>query len=120
MARDEAEVHPFFFHARFEAKTLFQKLDERFEPRLYLVGFSLEKGKGIGVGPQGTPFRPEDFRGVEARVAELEPLDPESQVTRLPDPVHGWTDAHEQREQATRRRIRRNALTKAATEAANA
>lgn len=53
-------------------------------------------------------------------MAEREPLDPESQVVRMPDPVDGWTDAHEQREQAIRRRIRWTALRKAVTEAANA
>src|SRR5262249_56822304 len=87
MASDEAEAHPFFIHARFEAKTLFQKLDARFEPCIHLVGFPLEKGKRIVLGPQGTPFRPEDFRGVEVRVAELEPLDPESQIVRCADPI---------------------------------
>ena len=119
MAHDEPEDHPFFFHARLEAKTIFQKLDYRFNPSLHLVGFPLEKGKCIVVGPQGTPFRPDDFRRVEARVAELVPLNPESQVTRMPDPVHGWTDAHEKREQAIMRRIRWTALTKATTEAAS-
>jgi hypothetical protein len=119
VARDKDKIHPFFFHARFEVKTLLQKLDARFEPRIDLVGFPLEKGMEVATPLTDSPFRPDDFRGVEARVAELIPLDPESQVVRMPDPGHGWTDAHEQREQAILKRIRRSALRTATSEAVN-
>jgi hypothetical protein len=78
-------VHPFIWHARFEAKSIFQRLDPPFEPQLSLVGFRVTERRGeppIGVGPDGTPFRPEAFAGVRARAAAYAEQDPEGEGIR--------------------------------------
>jgi hypothetical protein len=106
-------VSSFIFNARFEAKTIFEKLDPRFEPRLFLVGFRTTEKKGepsIGVGPDGTPFRPEAFANVQAQAAVYESEDPENGSF--------WTDDGMQRNKE--RQIRFRALRKATLEAVEA
>ncbi len=103
----------FIFNAQFEAKTILQKLDPRFEPRLYLVGFRVSEKKGepsIGVGPDGTPFRPEAFANVRARAAVYEREDPENGSF--------WTDEGMQRNKEMQIGFR--ALRKATLEAVEA
>jgi DisA bacterial checkpoint controller nucleotide-binding len=112
-------LHPFVFHADVEARAIFQKLDPRFEPRISFVGIPIDPKEKIGVGPQGTPFRADDFTGVPARAEKLEQEDPESQSRWMPDPTHGWTEAHEELQKSKERKIRCRALCRALTEAAN-
>jgi hypothetical protein len=112
-------VHPFIHRARVEAKDILQKLDERFEPKVYLVSFPLEPkdSSKIGLGPEDTPFRHADFGNVLARAAEVEAKDPEHGFVWMPDPVAGWTPAHEQLEKNKKRKMRCRALCHAVTEA---
>jgi hypothetical protein len=103
----------FIFNAQFEAKAIFQKLDPRFEPRLFLVGFRVTEKKGepgIGVGPDGTPFRPEGFAYVKTQAAVYESEDPENGSF--------WTDDGMQRRKELQIRFR--ALHKATLEAVEA
>jgi DisA bacterial checkpoint controller nucleotide-binding len=106
-------VHSFILNARFEAKSIFQKLDPRFEPRLFLVGFRIKEKRGepsVGVGPDGTPFRPEAFADVRARAAAYANQDPEGGGF--------WTDDGMQR--GKEQRIRYRALRKFTQEAVDA
>jgi DisA bacterial checkpoint controller nucleotide-binding len=100
----------FIFNARFDAKSIFEKLDPRFDPRLFVVGFRTAEKKGepsIAVGPEGTPFRPEAFAHVKKQAAVYERDDPEN------DSV--WSDDGMQRRKDLRISLR--ALRKATLEA---
>ncbi|MBY0231775.1 MAG: diadenylate cyclase [Gemmataceae bacterium] len=103
----------FVFNARFEAKTIFQQLDPRFEPRLFFVGFPIS-GKSarssVAVGPDGTPFRPEAFASVRRQAEAYEKADPENGSY--------WTD--EGMQQRKELQIRLRALRKATQEAVEA
>jgi hypothetical protein len=113
-------VQPFIFNAQFEAETIFQKLDPRFEPLVSVVGIPKDsKRKKIGVGPKNTPFQPDSFRNVFSRASQLEQEDPESESRWMPDPTHGWTEAHERLQKAKERKIRVRALRRAMIEALN-
>ncbi len=115
-------MYPFILKSRSEAKELLQKLDARFDPRVFLVLFPLEpKDKTtIRVGPEDSPFRHADFSNVLARAAELEQKAPEQGLVWLPDPEHGWTSEHERLQKNKERTIWCRALCQAVTEAANA
>jgi DNA integrity scanning protein DisA with diadenylate cyclase activity len=115
-------LHPFIDRLRSEAKDILQRLDARFDPRVFLVSFPLEPKDetSIGLGPEDTPFRHADFSNVWSRAAELEAQDPEQQSVWLPDPVAGWTPAHERLQKNKERKMRCRALCQAVTEAVNA
>ncbi len=93
----EDDVSNFIFYAQIEAKTIFQKLDARFDPQMFLVGFTISEKRGeswIQVGPDGTPFRPEAFVHVRSQAAVYEKEDPENESY--------WTDDEMQRERSCR------------------
>jgi hypothetical protein len=114
-------VHPFVFNSRFEAKTILQKLDARFDPRVFFVAFPLAKGKSlVGVGPEDTPFRPANFSNVLSRMTEFEKEDPEYGSYWAPDPTHGWTPSHERLQNSKVRKIRTRAFRKALSGAVDA
>jgi hypothetical protein len=103
----------FIFNARFEAKSIFQKLDPRFDPRLFLVGFRVSEKKGeplIAVGPDGTPFRPEAFAYVKKQAA----------IYRSEDPENGSYWGDDGMQQRKELQIRFRALRKATQEAVQA
>ncbi|MDB5308804.1 MAG: hypothetical protein JWO38_3006 [Gemmataceae bacterium] len=114
------DEHPVVMHARSEAKTLFKKLDDRFEPRVYFVCFPIdEKSKPGGVGPADTPYHARDFQGVLAKADKYAAEVSENNFHWMPDPNVGWTEAHERLNQSKERGIRGRAIMKAMTEAAN-
>lgn len=103
----------FVFNARFEAKDIFRRLDPRFAPRLFFVGFRIAEKAGqpsLGVGPDGTPFRPEAFAAVKRQAAAYEKADPENKSF--------WDDDGMQRRKEMQIRFR--ALRKATMEAVEA
>jgi hypothetical protein len=104
-------VHPFFATARQDAKAILERLDPRFEPRVFFAQFRItpEPGKpSIGVGPEeDVPFPAPAFAKVRERAVELEEQDPENASYYAPDPMHGWTPSH-QRLQDNKVRLMRN------------
>jgi hypothetical protein len=86
------------------------------------VAFSLDAKlqASARVGPEDTPFRPQDFGNVRSRLNELESEGPESGSRWMPDPVHGWTPAHERLQDSKLRKIRGRAFRKAMSEAIDA
>jgi hypothetical protein len=110
----------FLIPAQSDAEKILQRLDPRFVPRLTLVSFPTETSKEKKIGVTGESlFCPEDFLGVQARASVLEKEDPESHSQSMPDPIHGWTDAHERHQKAKERKIWSQAMCAAITEAAN-
>jgi hypothetical protein len=109
-------VDEFIEQVRSEAKQILQRLDERFDPRVFLVG--LHKTRGVlGIAPRGSPFTTADFDTVLARAAELQAADPDNDCVWMPDPEHGWTEEHQRNQDAKERSMRGKALRQAMTEA---
>lgn len=113
----------FIHNARTDAEKVLQRLDPRFDPRVFFVGFRLvpEADKpSHGVGPEGTPFKAAEFNNVRTRAAELEKLDLEFGSFWAPDPVAGWTEGHERLQKSKERGIHYRALCKAVAEVVDA
>jgi hypothetical protein len=113
-------VHPFFSTARRDATAILQRLDPRFEPRVFYAQFRITPEPdrpSIGVGPaEDVPFQASDFARVRERSIELVKQDPENGSFFAPDPRQGWTPSHQRLEDNKARSMQHRAWRQAVSE----